>query len=80
MKKSFLVKSHQCRRVSFSFFIPYSEDTLKDKVDDEIRNLRHRIHHLLDERKSHCEYVLGINLQQQSQQDIYQQEMVMNLF
>lgn len=43
------------------------EETLRNKIDDEIRGLRNRVHHLLDERKMKCDFMLGITEQRQQE-------------
>jgi len=43
-----------------TFFFKFLEQSLRNKIDDEIRCLRHRVHHLLDERKVKCDFMLGI--------------------
>jgi len=37
------------------------EQSLRNNIDDEIRCLRNRIHHLLDEKKMKCDFMLGIS-------------------
>ena len=46
---------------SISFVLFISEQSLRNNIDDEIRCLRNRIHHLLDEKKMKCDFMLGIS-------------------
>ena len=46
------------------FLLFFIEESLRNKIDDEIRGLRNRVHHLLDERKLKCDFMLGFSERQ----------------
>ena len=52
------------KKLVIMFLLFFIEESLRNKIDDEIRGLRNRVHHLLDERKLKCDFMLGFSERQ----------------